>query len=446
MTTLLICNAQLVNEGVTSKADVYIRDGRIETIGPDLSHLSSDSFINAKGLHLLPGMIDTQFSLASGTFSEDRFLCETNAAVVGGITSVMLMPVLNSVSEPGLPTAEQLEQLSLELNNNLSIYEVANPFDLDSLADGANKSHVCAVLASMISVNDSCRFDSLELVAELVERSSILVAVEADDMPSILENEESYRQIYGDNIPIQFHSVIRGAKSCAEAVEAVLHISEKLKKQVHLLHVSCTEEIELIESAKKHDSLVTADVCSHFLTFSEADYEQKGQLLKYNPAIKSDVDRASLMQGIFDNNITSICSGHIPYSFKEKQGTYFDVAAGMPQAQFSLPTILEYFQDEIFSLEMIVEKTSHAVADSFSIKDRGYIREGYWADLVLVDLDESFIARNEDVISTAAWTIYAGNEFRSSVVKTIVNGNVVWSKKDDLNVSGFGALLEFDRK
>ncbi|PWQ98934.1 dihydroorotase [Leucothrix arctica] len=445
MTTLLICNAQLVNEGVIFESDVYIRDGRIEQISPNLSHLSSDRFIDAKGLYLLPGMIDTQFSLASSTFSEERFLSETSAAVAGGITSVMLLPTINSEQKTGLPKAKQLEQLRPNLKNNLAIYEVANPINLGVYVDSSIKGHICAVFASMIGVSDYYRFDSLQLVEELVGLSSVVVAIEADDMPSVLENEESYRQIYGDDIPIPFHSVIRGAKSCADTTEAVLGISEKLNKQIHILHVSCTEEIELIESAKRHDSLVTADVCSHFLTFSESDYEQKGALLKYNPAIKSDIDRASLMQGLLDNNITNICSGHTPYSLKEKQGSYFEVAAGMPQAQLALPAILEHFQDQIFSLELIVEKISHSVADTFLIKDRGYIREGYWADLVLVDIDESFIARNEDVLSTAGWTIYSGNEFRSSVVNTIVNGDVVWSKKDDVDVRGSGKLLEFNR-
>ena len=445
MTTLLIWNARLVNEGVIFESDVYIRDGLIEQISLNLSHLSSDHFIDAKGLHLLPGMIDTQFSLASSTFSEEHFLCETKAAVAGGITSIMLLPNINSEQDTGLPNADQLEQLLPSLKNNLAIYEVANPVNLSASTDSSTRSHTCAVFASMISVSDYYRFDSLELVEALVALSSIVVALEADDMPSVLENEESYRQIYGDDIPIQFHSVIRGAKSCAATAEAVLRISEKLEKQIHLLHVSCTEEIELIERAKRHDSLVTADVCSHFLTFSEGDYEQKGALLKYNPAIKSDIDRAALMQGLLDNNITNICSGHIPYSIEEKQGSYFEVASGMPQAQLALPAILEHFQDEIFSLEMIVDKISHSVADTFLIKDRGYIREGYWADLVLVDIEESFIARNEDVLSTAGWTIYSGNEFRSSVVKTIVNGEVVWSKKDDVDGVNSGKLLEFNR-
>jgi len=445
MTTLLICNAQLVNEGVISEADVYIRNGRIEKIGPNLDHLTSDKYIDAKGLHLLPGMIDTQFSLACDTFSEDRFLCETKAATAGGITSVMLLPSISNGPEIGLPTSDQLQQLLPKLKNNLSVYAVAAPGKLDILDEVCNESYICAIFASMVSANSAFRFDKAELIEELISTSSLLVTVEADDMPSILENEESYRQVYGDDIPIQFHSIIRGARSCSEATKLIIRISDKLEKPVHLLHVSCTEEIELIEHAKKESSLVTADVCSHFLTFSDTDYEQKGSLLKHNPAIKSDIDRASLMQGIMDSNITNICSGHTPYSYEDKQGSYFEVASGMPQAQLALPSVLELYQDQIFSLELIVEKTSHAVAESFSIKDRGYIREGYWADLVLIDLKESFIARNEDGLSSAAWTIFSGKEFRSSIVKTIVNGEVVWSKKRDINVSGTGCLLDFDR-
>ncbi|RVU83877.1 dihydroorotase [Leucothrix sargassi] len=445
MSTLLICNARIVNEGSTTEGDIFVRDGLIESLGSDLSHLPSDRFIDAKGLLLLPGMIDTQFTLAAANFSEERLIQETHAAVAGGVTSVMLLPNLNSEISTGLPNKKQTQQLTPKLINNLALYQVAKSGGSDDLSELSVLSHICALFVSMVSLSDSYRVDSDNELENIIANSPILVAIEADDMPSILENEESYRQIYGDNIPVQLHSTIRGVKSCADSVERVLSISDALKKRIHLLHVSCTEEIELIESARRHNSLVSADVCSHFLTFSSSDYEQKAHFLKYNPAIKSDIDRAALVQGLFDHNITSICTGHVPYSKKEKRGGYFDIKPGMPQAQFALPAILEHYQDEIFNIEDIVEKTSHAVAECFGIKNRGYIREGYWADFVLVDPDESFISRNEDVLSVAGWTIYSGNEFRSSIVKTIVNGEVVYSRKGGDTVSGAGQLLEFKR-
>lgn len=445
MNTLLICNASLVNEGEIVEADVFIADGRIQQVGANLSHLSSDRFIDAKGLYIFPGIIDTQFSLASSKFNEESLLCETKAAVAGGITSVMLLPHIGSEKQTGLPTDSQLEQLAPNLINNFSFYAAIEPLKLECLNELSNQSHICATYASMAGLNDLFRFDNEALLSELIESSPIPVVIDAEDMPSVLESEECYRQIYGDNIPFKFHSIIRGPDSLSTAVKSVLKVSNKLEKAVHLLHVSSTQEVELIESARKRNTLVTADVCSHFLTFSEADYEEKSQLLKYNPAIKSDIDRASLVQGLLDNNINNICSGHMPYTYEQKQGNYFFAASGMPQAQFALPSILEHYHDQIFTLQLIVEKTSHAVAEKFSIKDRGYIKEGCWADLVLVDLDESFIARNEDVLSLSGWTIFAGNEFRSSVIKTIVNGEVVWSKADGLLCNGAGALLEFSR-
>lgn len=445
MTTLLICNAQLVNEGIIEKADVFIRDGRIAQIAPDLSHLPSDKFIDAKGLHLLPGMIDTQFSVASDVLVKGNLEQECQAAIAGGITSIMLLPDIATTEESELaPAAEVIDSLRTRLVNNFSYYQAVKITELESIQSG-DYQHCCGLYLSMCSENDEYRFDDPDTLETFLERAPILIAAHAENAPLILESEESYRQIYGDDIPPNFHSSIRSEQACVSAAEQLLTVADPAKNRIHLLHVSSEVEVELLEKYRKSNKHISADVCSHFLTFSDIDCNKRGALLKYNPAIKTDIDRAALMQGLLDNNIDNICSGHIPVSLGDKEKDYLEVPPGLPQSQFAMPSILEHFQDQILSLECIVEKTSHSVAERFDIKERGYIREGYWADLILVDIDRSFIARDEDVLSRAAWTIFNGNEFRSSVQTTVVNGQVVWSNGALVETSNAGQFIEFDR-
>ena len=445
MSTLLICNAQIVNEGSIQKADVFVREGRIARIGSDLSHLPSDKFIDATGQYLLPGMIDSQFSVVGDALTSGKLEQECRAAVAGGITSVMLLPDFNQTEEDFVYlTADKLSVLDDGLVNNVSYYQMIKTDELDVIKD-TDLTHCCGLYASMCSDDDDYRFDAPDVLEMLLEQSPVLIAVHAENAPDILESEESYRQIYGDEIPYHMHSSIRSEQACSAAAEEVLTLAETNQARVHLLHISSDAEVQLLEKYRNKNKNISADVCSHFLTFSEIDCNKRGALLKYNPSIKTDIDRAALMQGLLDNNVDIICSGHIPVRIQDKEASYLDVPSGLPQAQLALPSILEHFQDQIFSLEFIVDKVSHSVADRFGIEGRGYIREGYWADLVLVDIDRSFIARDEDVISDAGWTIFNGNEFRSSILTTIVNGQVVWANGALVETPAAGQLMTFDR-
>ncbi len=440
MSTLLICNVQIVNEGMIQEADVFIRNGRISQIGSDLSHLSANQFIDGLGKHLMPGMIDTQARLSTSVDFSKSLAQESKAAIAGGITSSLLLP--NYASQSAYPR----EWFSIEgsqLQNNLSVYYPASNNNLADIAS-IDSSECCGIYVDMASTNNDLRIDDSITLETIFKDSPVLVAFHAEDAPSIFESEESYRQVYADEIPFHLHGSIRSAEACNIATQSVLDVAlANDHAKAHFLNVSSVEEIELLEAVRQKSSMISADVSSHYLIFSEADYADKGSLLKCEPSIKTDIDRAALIQGLLDDNIDNICSGHTPLMMAEKQAGYFDVLSGLPLAQYTLPSILEHYQDQILSLELIVQKTSHAVADRFAIQDRGYIREGYWADLVLVDLEGSFIARDEDVISAAAWTIFNGNEFRSSVVNTIINGKVACSKGKFEDIQAPGMALRF---
>lgn len=446
MSTLLICNAQIVNEGRIHQADVFIRDGLIAQIAPDLNHLRSDHFIDASGLYLFPGMIDSRFSVYEDVLTAEALATECRAAVAGGITSVLLMPkpdheqqdnnaVLYDDAEDGFGSS---------LVTNLAYYQAIQHDDLENIA-GFDDQHCCALYVSMAATEDAYRFDDQESLKVLLESAPLPVAVHAESAPVILENEESYRQIYGDDIPFALHHSIRSQEACATGAKEVLEVAAETQARLHLLHVSSAEEVELLEQYRADNPNISADVCSQFLVFSDTDCEKKGAQLKFNPSIKTDIDRAALIQAVLEGTIDNVCSGHIPVSFADKQKDYLEVPPGMPQAQFVMPSVLEHYQDQILSLECIAERTSHAVAERFKILDRGYIREGYWADLVLVDIDRSFIARDEDVLSAAGWTIFNGNEFRSSIHSTIINGQVVWANGDLVEAPDSGRWLSFDR-
>lgn len=444
MNTLLICNAQIVNEGSIQRADVFIRDGRIARIGADLSHLLSDQFIDASGLYLIPGMIDSQFSVVSESLTPEVLSKECIAAVAGGITSVFMLPDLTRDNVDRCLAECDLNGVANKLVNNFAYYQAPKIDNLERLQEIQFK-HCCGVFVSMVDTQDEYRFDDPEVFQSVLEASPALVAVHAECAPLIIENEESYRLIYGDEIPLNLHSAIRNQEVCSSAAEEVLEMAEKTKARLHLLHVSSASEVELLNKFRPKNPNLSADICSQFLAFTDSDCVKKGSQLKYNPAIKTDIDRAALIQGLLDDDIDHICSGHIPVPAADKKGSYFEVPAGLPQAQFALPAVLEHYQDQILSLEMIVQKTSHAITDCFNISHRGYIREGFWADLVLIDVEGSFIARDEDVISAAAWTIYNGNEFRSSVHTTIVNGQIVWANGALVEAEPAGMLMDFNR-
>ena len=430
MSTLLISNVRFVNEGLIQEADVYIKNGRIDTIGSDLSHKVAKLYIDGLGKYLLPGMIDTQSRLPSSYSPKSSLINESKAAVAGGITSSFYLP------------SAELSQSPTDLYNNYSFYYPATPENVDSVLS-MEVASCCGVYVDMASTDDDARLDDEATLKRIFTNSPNIIAIHAEDAPSIFESEESYRQVYGDDIPFQFHGLIRSDNACYIAAAEALSLALSAGAKAHLFNVSSAKEIELLSRIRQQTTLITADVCSHYLAFSDADYNNKGALIKCRPSIKTDIDRAALMQGLLDNNIHSISTGNNPIPLDDKQGGYFQVSSGLPLSQHVLPSILEHYQDQIFSLEMIVNKTSHAVADRFGVIDRGYIREGYWADLVLVDHEGSFIARNEDVVSDSGWTIFNGKEFRSSVVNTFVNGALVWSDKGIVDGILPGRCLDF---
>lgn len=444
MNSLLIKNAKIVNEGEIQEGDILIKDGRIEKIAGEISAESVKQLVDARGKALLPGMIDGQVHFREpGMEHKATIATESRAAVAGGITSFMDMP--NTI--PNTLNSESLEaKYRLASDRSVANYAFYMGASNDNLEDikSLDPNAACGVKVFMGDSMGSMLVDSPDTLEEVFKHSPTLIATHCEDTPLILENEESYRQIHGDNIPFELHPIIRSEEACYKSSSFAVELAKKHGARLHVLHISTAKEVELFSSEKLADKQISAEACVHFLVFSDEDYAAKGSLIKCNPAIKNAEDRAGIIQGLMEGRLDTIATDHAPHTWEEKQNSYFNAPSGLPLVQYALPSLLENYHDGIFSLEFIVEKVSHAVADRFQVKDRGYIREGYWADLSLVDLETITEARHRNVLSKCKWTPFDGYDFRSSIAATWVNGNLVW-KDGEPQESDFGMRLVFDR-
>lgn len=445
MGTLLILNAKIVNENQIIESDIYIRSGRIEKIGKDLSSMKVLHVMDVKGKFVIPGMIDDQVHFREpGMPDKANITTESRAAVAGGITTFFDMP--NTI--PNVLNSEVLED-KMELASkksiaNYSFYHGASNDNLEEIK-AIEPLACCGLKVFMGASTGNMLVDDEETLNDVFKYAPLLVATHCEDTPTIIENEENYRQIYGDEIPFELHPTIRSEEACFKSSSLAIELARSHDTRLHVLHISTAKEAEVFSDLPLSEKRITAEVCCHYLAFSEEDYETKGALIKCNPAIKSAADRAGLFQGLLDGRLDVIGSDHAPHTWEEKQGNYFEAPSGIPLVQYTLPTLLEHYQDGIFSLEFIVEKTSHAVAELFNIKERGYIREGYWADLVVIDVEKGVTASHKDVISKCKWTPFDGYEFRSSVHATIVNGDLVYINSK-VRTGTNGLRVEFDRE
>jgi dihydroorotase len=274
--------------------------------------------------------------------------------------------------------------------------------------------------------------------------SPVIVATHCEDTPTIVANEARFRKQYGEDVPLHCHPAIRSREACLKSSSLAIDLARRHGTRLHVLHLTTAEELDLFRAAPTREKAITAEVCAHHLFFNDADYATHGALIKCNPSIKRETDRQALLQAVRDGRIDIVATDHAPHTREEKQGTYFKAPSGLPLVQYALLSLLEHYQRGELELPLIVEKTSHAVARLFDIKDRGFIREGYWADLVLVDLDRPLLVEPEAVIGKCGWSPFEGYRFRSSIAMTLVNGRIVY-RDGQVIASPPGMPLEFDR-
>jgi len=440
--SLLITNARLVNEGAITETDVFVSGGRIEAIAGDLASRSADTVIDARGMHLLPGLIDDQVHFREPGLTHKADLAhESRAAVAGGVTSFMDMP---NVKPPTL-TPEALEErcaLARERSvANYAFYLGASNSNLDDIRR-LPPGRACGVKVFMGSSTGNMLVDDREVLAGIFRDAPGLVAVHCEDDPMIRANEVSWQQKFGDEIPFSEHPKIRSAEACYASSSLAVDLAKQHGTRLHVLHLTTARELELFEPGPVAGKRITAEVCAHHLWFSEADYAGRGSLIKCNPAIKTAADREALWQALRDDRLDVIATDHAPHTMEEKLNSYLEAPSGLPLVQFLLPALHALHTRNVLSMEQLVQKACHNVALAFGISDRGFVREGYWADLVLFDPDRPQTIGRGQVLSKCGWSPFEGETMPGTVDTTIVSGRIAW-RDGGIVESTRGERLEF---
>ena len=440
----LIKNANIVNEGKIFVSDVLIENKKIKQISDNID-VVADIEIDATNKHLLPGIIDDQVHFREpGLTHKANIYTESKAAIAGGITSFMEMPNTN----PQTLTQDLLEEKfkTGEKNSlaNFTFFMGVSNNNLEEVLKTDPKT-VGAIKIFMGSSTGDMLVDDSNVLEEIFEKSSILIAVHCEDEDTIQDNIKNAKEKYGDEVPISEHPNIRSAEACYKSSSMAVELAKKHNTRLHVFHLSTEKEIKLFDNTLPlSEKRITAEVCIHHLWFDESKYDEKGTLIKWNPSVKKKSDKDALFQALLDDNLDVIATDHAPHTLEEKSNTYFNAPSGGPLVQHALPAMLEFYKMGKISLQKIVEKMCHNPSILFQIKDRGFVKEGHFADLVLVDLDKSWKVTKENILYKCGWSPFEGEIFSSEVTHTFVNGHLVY-EYGCFDESKRGKRLEFNR-
>ncbi|MCB0452262.1 MAG: dihydroorotase [Aequorivita sp.] len=437
MKAVLIKNANIVNEGKIVKGDVLVQDGRIAEISETISAKSADTkVIDADGSYLLPGMIDDQVHFREpGLTHKANIETESKAAVAGGITSFIEMP--NTV--PQATTINLLEEkFDIAAQTSWANYSFMFGGTNDNLDEilKVDPQKVAGLKLFLGSSTGNMLVDDPKTLEEIFSKTNLLISAHCEDEATIKENLDKYKSEYGEEIPIELHPKIRSEEACYISSSKAIKLAEKTGARLHVFHLSTERETHLFSNKKPlAEKKITAEVCIHHLWFTDGDYKTKGTKIKWNPAIKTENDRDGLLKALLDDRIDVIATDHAPHTLDEKNNKYLNAPSGGPLVQHALVALLEMYHKGKISLEKIVEKTAHNPAILFQIKERGYIRKGYKADLVLVDLNSPWTVKKENLLYKCGWSPFEGTIFKSRVTHTLVNGIVVYENSKFPNKS-----------
>ncbi len=444
MTDWLIVNAEIVNEGRRFASDLRIRDGRIETIAPNLPAQPNERVFDARGRLLVPGMIDDHVHFREpGYTAKADIASESRAAVAGGVTSFIDMPNTNPPTLTQALLEDKYALAAVSSAINYAFYFGASNGNLDAIR-GLDPRTVPGVKVFLCeSTGNLCVSDPATLDG-VFRDAPVLVAVHCEDDRIVHTNLDRARATHGDAIPMAMHPHIRSRAACFESTRWAVETARRHGTRLHVLHVSTADELALFETGPIAAKRITAETCVHFLRYTDADYATLGGKIKCNPAIKAASDRDALMRALADTRLDVLATDHAPHLLEEKAQPYTRCPSGIPLIQFALQSALEHVFDGRLTLERLVEATAHAPATLFAIEKRGFLREGYFADLTLIDLEAPQTVKREDVLSKCGWSPFEDDTFRSSVAATWVNGHLAWDQ-GRLDDSQRGQRLEFDR-
>jgi dihydroorotase len=447
MQNYLIRNIAVVNEGQTTVQDVWIRNSRIEKIAPNITVSGQYTEINGEGKHLLPGVIDDQVHFREpGLTQKATIYTEARAAVAGGTTSFMEMPN----TKPAALTQELLEdKYTIAQHHSLANYSffmgAANDNVEEILKTNAKKESVCGVKIFMGSSTGNMLVDNYLTLNTVFSNSELLIATHCEDEKIIRANMEAFQREKGDHLTAADHPLIRNVEACFESSLVAIQFAQKHNARLHILHISTARELQLFSNMLPlAEKRITAEVCVHHLHFTADDYAQYGNLIKCNPAIKAADNKTALWQGLLDDRLDIIATDHAPHTWEEKQLPYLQAPSGVPLVQHSLLLMLEHARQGDITIEKVVEKMSHAPAICFQIKERGFLREGYYADCVIVDLQGHTSVNKQNIYYKCAWSPFEGHTFPAAVTHTFVSGHLAYADSV-FNENTLGQRLAFSR-
>lgn len=446
--SLLIKNATLVNEDNIFTADLLIRNERIERIASELRAEGNIPVLDAEGRYLIPGMIDDQVHFREpGLTHKGCMASESRAAVAGGTTSFMDMPN----THPQTTTLAALEdKYTLASQHALANYSFYLGATNDNLAQilQLDSNQTCGIKVFMGSSTGNMLVDNRDTLSAIFRESPVLIATHCEDTPMIQAAEQAARARYGEDVPAAEHARIRHADACYASSSLAVELARQHQARLHVLHITTAKELALFTASNAlgelKNKLITAEACVHHLWFDEADYARLGHQIKCNPAVKQASDREALLAAVRSGVIDIIATDHAPHSWSEKQNPYFTSPSGLPLCQHALLALLDLYHQGQLDLTTIVKRTSHAVAERYQIRDRGYLREGYFADLVLLDLQQPTLVNKDHLFYQCAWSPFEGHRFRSQIHTTLVNGSIVY-QNGQITPAPFGQRLQFCR-
>lgn len=443
---ILIKNARIVNEGLTQEGDLLIENGRIAKVDRHISPRNGNvKIIDAHGMYLIPGVIDDQVHFREpGLTHKAEIQTESRAAVAGGITSYIEQP--NTV--PQATTVELVEKKY----DRASEVSLANfGFNIGATNDNieellrVDKTRIPGVKIFMGSSTGNMLVDDVKALERIFSEVDNQLITHCEDEATIKANLERYKEEFGDDIPMRYHPLIRSAEACYLSSSSAVELAKKHNSRLHVYHISTGIETELFDnSLPLEQKRITSEACVHHLWFNDEDYDSKGTYIKWNPAVKTEADRTKIWEALLNDKIDVIATDHAPHTKEEKNNLYTSAPSGGPLVQHALVAMMEFVTDETITMEKLVEKMCHNPATLFRIKERGFIREGYHADLVLVEASRPWTVTEENVLSKCGWSPFEGSTFKARVSHTIVNGNVVY-KNGQFDDSIMGERLTFDR-
>jgi len=448
MKKVLIKNARIVNEGTITEGDVFIENGIIVEIADSISAKSPDlTMIDAEGNYLIPGIIDDQVHFREpGLTHKETIETGSRAAIAGGITSFIEMPNTN----PQTTTIEKLEEkFELARKSSYANYSFMFGGTNDNLEEilKVDPKTTAALKLFLGSSTGNMLVDDAKVLEQIFLKSPLMIAVHCEDEATIQKNLAECVERYGDDIPIELHSKIRSEEACYISSSKAVALAKKTGARLHVFHISTAKELKLFDNKLPlKDKKITAEVCVHHLWFNDSDYEKKGTFIKWNPSIKTKKDQDALLKGLLEGRIDVIATDHAPHTKEEKKNVYTKAPSGGPLVQHALPAMLQMHHQEKISLEQIVEKMCHNPAILFQIEKRGFIREGYKADLVLIDLNAPWAVQPSNTVYKCGWSPFDGVTFKSRVTHTFVNGQLVYNNFKFMPFTPVAEQLTFDRK